>query len=519
MTKHFFNILIVSLATLGSRILGLFRDILIFSFLGTSGLNSAFILAFTLPNLFRRLFGEGVLTSAFVPIFSQTFERHQRSGALRMLNQTLTRLGIFLLLLVAAVTLALQGIRFLPDLSERWYLAAHLGSIVFPYVLLVCFAAILAGALNTLRRFALAALSPIWLNLAIIGSLGIVAYTFGATPEAQVYYLCGGVLVGGIVQLVVPICALRREGWRPGLDLSRSGPVREVMQLFGTGVVGASILQINALFSRLLAFSLNAEAVSFLYLANRLIELPLGLFTIAIVTVIFPQLSRFAAQRNQRQFAAEFSQGIRFVLILTLPATVGLVLLRQPILILFFEWGVFSVRDVSLASSVVGIFAIGLPFYSIALLTTRGLHALKDMHTVTWIAIGSFFINLGLSLVFMRLWSMQGLALANVLAMALQTLHLYYWLRRRNAYLKESERWQQLSSLALPLAAMGAVCLSGHWLIEHWMGAGTKSAAFMQVVILIPLAAGLYFLLLGWIGSDNRLTPYVKTLWSKIRLN
>lgn len=514
MSKNFLNVFIVSISTFGSRILGLFRDILIFSFFGTGVLNSAFILAFTLPNLFRRLLGEGSLTSAFVPVFSEALEHNQRPGAFQLLNKTLSRFGLLLLGLVLLGVLLLGGVCLFPGLAERWYLGAHFGIILLPYMILVCLAAVMAGALNVLRYFTVPALSAIWLNLAIILSLGGVGYLLASEPEAQIYYLCGGVLVGGVIQVLAPLWVLRREGWRPQFDWQESEEMQEVKMLFLPGALGAAILQINVLVSRLLAFSLNTEAVSFLYLANRLVELPLGIFTMAVATVIFPALSQLAARGDVQAFTQTFYQGVRLILAITIPAALGLGVLHRPILTLLFEWGVFNARDVAMTGSVLCIFAAGLPFYSLAILATRGLHALKDTKTVMWIACWTFVANLMLCLILMQVLDMEGLALANVLSVAFQSFALYRLLCRKGAAFQKISLVNPIVKVVLAALGMSILCLFGLELINELFGKG-KGGALVVVAGLVPLAMGAYLCLLWIFGFED--LERLKTFLLKIR--
>ena len=509
MGRNLFNIFITGGTTLGSRILGLLRDILIFSFFGASALHSAFIVAFMLPNLFRRLLGEGALVSALVPILSGEVEGRGRRAGFHLLNKVLSRVGLLLLGLTIVGMALLVGVQGLPELAPRWRQAAHLGVILMPYMPLVCFAAVLGGALNVLGRFAATAFSSVWLNLAMIAALGILAFV-PASSSAQIYYLCSGVLAGGILQVGAAAWALSRQGWRPYFDWRLTERLTEIRALWAPGLVGAVVLQVNVLVSRLLAFGLNDGAVAFLYLANRLMELPLGVFTIAVATVVFPNLARFAAKGDAQEFVESFHRGLWWVMAVTVPAALGLLLLRQPIVAFLFEWGRFDVSDVLLAGPVVGVFALGLPFYSLAILATRGLHALKDTRTTALGAGLSFSVNLGLSLLLMHRWGMEGLAAANVLAAGVQGGWLYVRLKQRirlfwnlpHGSHSKDRIWENLDwrrpllRIGLATTGMSIVCLGGlEWIGSVW-GSG-KLAAMIAVMGMIPLAAAVYFILFG----------------------
>ena len=216
MLKNIKNIVVVSVSTVGSRILGLVRDILIFAALGASKWNDAFILALTLPNLFRRLLGEGALASAIVPIFSDILNRSGRSRAFAFLNQVMVRLLMVLIALIASGMILLSLLSNGGLLSEHWALSADLAVIILPYMLFICLAAIVSTGLNLIGRFAVAASTPMLLNISIIGSL-LIGMWLESEPARIVYWLCGGVLFGGFLQLAVPFCDLAYQGWRPKL--------------------------------------------------------------------------------------------------------------------------------------------------------------------------------------------------------------------------------------------------------------------------------------------------------------
>ena len=489
------HISIVSLSTLGSRVLGLLRDILIFAFFGVSVVNSAFILAFTLPNLFRRLLGEGALTSALMPVMAQELEETGKDKAFGFLNKVLSRLTLLLAVLVVLSIFALQCVPLLQQIPERWYFGAHLAAILMPYMLLVCLAAVFSAALNLLNRFAIAALSPVWLNIAMILGLGGLGSWLGSTPEERVYYLCAGVLVGGFFQLLVPAIALRREGWRFHWEPGKTKALDEMVSLLIPGLIGAAVFQINIVVVRLLAFALDNAAVSVLYLASRLVELPLGVFTIAITTVVFPNLSRLAAKRAFTDFSKEFAHGIRLILAVTVPAATGLIVLSKPILALLFEWGAFNAHDVSLVTPVLVISAIGLPFYSMATMATRGFHALKDTRTPVAIGLCSFFVNLGLALWWMQIWGVSGLAAASVASACFQNIALRVLLMRKQPLIKEGRFWFPLIEIVAASKIMAVVVWLGMTYGAGLWGTGKWGNVF-SVAITIPVGVTFYLLFL-----------------------
>lgn len=495
MPKNLRHVAVVATSTMGSRILGLFRDILIFSFLGASLYNSAFLVAFTIPNLFRRLLGEGALTSAFIPVLSEEMEAGGQQRGFQFLNQILSRLILVLLLLTGTGIGLSWGIRYLENLPPRWYLVGELNLILLPYMIFICVAAILGACLNVLQRFAIPALSPVLLNLCMIFFLGVLSTFFADTAAGATVFLSLGVLVGGLLQMLFPALALKREGWRPRWDRTPDPAVSQLMVLLIPGLAGAAVLQVNILVGRILAFSLEESAVALLYLASRLIELPLGVFTVAVVTVVFPQMARLAAAEDEGGYGDAFREGFRLILAISIPAAVGLIVLSLPILDSLFRYGAFDGDDVRATVPLLVIYAVGLPFYSLATYLVRGLHSRKDMKTPLRIAVVVLFLNLGLSLALMFPLGAAGLALANVLATLVQSLLLLKAMNR--AYPEIQMRLVGRSLLAIVGASlvMGGFCWAGMGVLSL-LEFSQRWESVLGLVLLIPAGGGLYFLLL-----------------------
>jgi putative peptidoglycan lipid II flippase len=492
MSSRFFNVIVVSLSTVGSRVLGLFRDILVFSIFGSSALNSAFLLAFTFPNLFRRLLGEGALTAALLPLLTDQREQYGEDRLFWLFNKILSRVMTLLFALVALGSLVMILVGTLPSLADRWNLALILGVLLFPYMALVCMAAAFAAALNVLHRFAIPALTAVWLNLSIILFSGGIGYFASEVPLYRMYWLCAGVLFGGCLQLMIPWIALRREGWRFKLDFKPSPEVREFTRLLLPGVLGASVIQINILISRSLAHFLDESAVSIYYLANRLVELPLGIFTIAIATVYFPAFSKSASQNNNVEFAFIFKQSIRLMFAITIPATVGFFVLGEPILRFLFEWGAFNASDTAITLPLLQMFALGLPFYSMVALLIRGFYAYKDTSTPMKVAVFSFVINMVLSLALMWPLGVVGLALANVMAIFGQTILLTGMLSQRLKSNLVRDLFIDIFKILGGSAVMvGAIKLLKLGVI--YLPFTDKGEAAVLVMVVIPVAVIIYF--------------------------
>lgn len=455
---------LVSAFTMLSRVVGLLRDMITSYMLGTSVWNSAFITAFTLPNLFRRLLGEGALTAALMPNLSEELEERGRGAVHDLVNKTLSWLVVICLGITVVVIGGLELVQFF-NVSEKWGLAASLGQIVFPYVLLICVAAILAAALNLFSRFGIPALTAVWLNTSIVLSLGIAGWYLGGDLETKTYWLCGGVMVGGALQMVVPAFALAKEGWRPRFDLGVSPRVKEVATLTIPGVFGAAVFQINIMVSRGLAFSVSDSAAALLYYANRLVELPVGVFAIAISTVVFPSLTAAVAGKRMDDFSKTYKKGILLCLLMAVPSAIGLCALAPDIIGLLFERGLFSGQDTNETVPLVWVFAIGMPFYSFVSVETRAFYSLKDTRTPVKAAAVAFIVNVILSVVLMRKYGAVGLAMATNAAAIVQTAMLHIALGRKKLDTSLKEILSDVYRIAGASLLMGAVV----FVVSDWL--------------------------------------------------
>ena len=416
--------------TVVSRVLGLARDQLGAAIFGDSLLNSAFLTAFRLPNLFRRLLGEGSLTAAFLPTLEEELHERGQPGAFALLNQVTSWLALVTAVLVAVAMVAFSHARALlgwagdwsigatlthfffgsGEALDKWFLVADLTVILFPYLAFVCVAAALNATLNVFRHFTEPALSPIWLNLAMILSLGGAGLHFAHSPLGEMHWLCAGVLLGGFLQMTVPGAVLVRLGWRPRFDLALSRRTREIAALMTPGFFGSAIYQVNIYVANLLAYSLSDSAATWMFYSNRLMELPIGVFAIAVSTVVYPLIARHAVEGKFDALADDFRKGIRLILLINVPAAVGLGLLSGPIVRLLFRHGEFGADAAQGMTPLVALFAIGMPFFSVVNLTVRAFYAVKDTATPVKVASIDFVVNLGLSLVLMRWLGVAGLA-------------------------------------------------------------------------------------------------------------
>lgn len=508
MSKSFANISVVALATLFSRFLGLGRDMLVSAVFGLGSLASAFYTAFTLPNLFRRLLGEGALTAALVPTLTEELRGGNRERAFALVNTVASWLFVVTGTIVAGSMAAIAlATRAVPDgagwdgdadRARRWLEAGDFAIILFPYLLFVCLAAAFSAALQTLGRFLEPALSPIWLNVSMIVLLGGAAYNgWAGTDETRMLWLCGGALLGGFLQMTVPAAALARQGWRPRFDLSVNDPLRQIVRLMVPTLFGSAIYLVNMAVSRFIGLSLNDSAVAVLNLATRLMELPIGVFTIAVSTVIFPLIARHAAAGDLEQLATSYRKGMRLILVINVPAAVGLLVLATPIIRLLFQRGEFNASDTLLMQPVLMACALGLPFISFVSIVLRAFYAQKDTKTPVRAALISFLVNLALSLILMGPLETLGLAIAGNVAVVVQAIYLQVHLARKYPGLAFRYVRGDLVKVIAGALVMGALVAGGWELWRHYFPPA-KVADAIALVGLIG-GGGLVYAGLVWI--------------------
>ncbi len=491
MAQHLKNIGVVSLLTLVSRVLGLVRDSLTARIVGGDLEASAFFTAFRLPNLFRRLLAEGSLTAAFVPTLQEEIRDRGRPGAFALLSNVASWLLVVSVSLVVVAMALFHGDWLMPATDAgKWRLAADLTVLLFPYLVLVSLAAAFSATLQVLGRFTEPALSPIWLNLAMIAALGAAGLGLADTLLGRIHWLCAGALVGGFFQMAVPAVVLVREGWRPRFDLRASPQVRLVAGLMAPGILGTAIYQINQYVTQVLAYHVSDSAASLMNYSSRLMELPIGVFSIAIATVVYPVLARHAAEGNERGMAEDYRKGLGLILLVNVPAAAGLFVLAEPIIRLLFEGGQFTALHTQRTVPLLQIFAVAMPFLSVVSLTTRAFYARRDTVTPVKVAVVNFVLNAGLCFALMGAWGAPGLALASTVAVVVQTVVLQVLLTRRQPGLAFGPLWPDLGKVALATAVMSAVTFGG-WRLLTRAGESPATDA-LAIFALIPLAVAVF---------------------------
>jgi putative peptidoglycan lipid II flippase len=498
-SKSLKSIGVVSFLTLVSRVLALVRDSLAFAIFGAGTLYSAFNTAIILPNLFRRLLAEGSMTAAFVPTLQEELHANGRPGTFRLLSKVASWLLVVTGALVLLAMAVFSHSRIVHGQEAKWYLASDLAVILFPYLALVSLAAAFSATLNVFEHFVEPALSPIWLNLAMIATLAGAGLHFASTPVGEIHWLCAGVLAGGVLQMGVPAAVLIALGWRPRFDLGLSPRVREIALLMTPGIFGTAIYQINFSVSRFLAFSLDDSSATYLYTVNRLMEFPIGVFAVAVSTVVYPLIAAHAVKKDFGAMAGDFQKGIRLILIINLPAAVGLALLSGPIVRLIYKHGLATDADMHQMALMLSIMVIGLPFFSVVNLTVRAFYAIKDTKTPVRVALVDFVINITATLILIRWFGVIGIVLASTTAIIAQTLLLGRALVRRLPSMHFAPLLPSLGKVLGATAAM-AVVVGGGWRLVH----GMHGASAVAVFGLIPLGVATYGIVLWKLQIEGR---------------
>ncbi len=485
---------VFGLATVLSRILGLARDVLVASIFGTSLAWSAFVLAFAIPNMFRRLFAEGALAGAFVPVFTAQIKEEGRESALRLARTVATAVGLVLLAIIVVAWLVFGVLDMLVD-TPKVNLIARLGSIVIPYVFFICLAGFGMAVLNSFNHFAVPALSPALLNIVFIGALLFVVPLFGDARQEQIFGLAVAVIFGGLVQLGVQVPVLGRFGFRfrPLLDL-KSPHFRRVLALFLPGLVGLAVVQVNVVVDYLLGYIISNEASSHLYYANRLVQLPLGVFGIAIATAMLPTLSKLRAAGRMDTFKTTLSYSLRQTLAIAVPAAVGLIILRRPLVMLIYEHGQFGPEATRIVSAVLMFYALGLFAYATTHILVPAFLAMQDPKTPMRVSIATTGLNLALNLVLGVALRMEarGFALATAISSTCSLALLATVLHRRLGPIEGRAMLLSVGRIVLAAAGMGAVVYGAHVLLVRLLvGCGIGEVPVQFLLVAGPTGAGM----------------------------
>jgi len=435
---------VVGFFTMLSRFLGLARDVVFARVIGAEALADVFFVAFKIPNFFRRLFAEGAFAQAFVPILGEYREKGSAAAVRQLVSRVAGNLGLCLILLTLFIVVAspLMAAIFAPswymDNPSKFAATSEMLRITFPYLLFISMTGLAGAVLNSYDRFAVPAFTPLLLNLCLILAALFAAPLF----DQPAYALAWGVLLAGIVQFLFQLPFLKTIHMlpMPSVDWQDSG-VKKVLALMAPAIFGVSVSQINLLLDTVLATFLPTGSVSWLYYSDRLSELPLGVFGIAIATVILPNLSRHHVAQSTQAFSQTLDWALKMILLIAVPAAVALILLAEPILVTLFYYGeVMTVRDMAMASLSLKAYAAGLVAFMLIKVLAPGFFARQDMRTPVRIGVIAMVMNMLFNLLLViplhSYWQVGhlGLAAATSLSAFLNAILLYFALRKQGIY-------------------------------------------------------------------------------------
>jgi putative peptidoglycan lipid II flippase len=503
---------LISVATFSSRVLGFIRDMVLARLFGATAAADAFFVAYRIPNLLRELFAEGSMSSAFIPVFTDYHTRRAKRDAVDLASTMFTVLATIL------TVITLLGILFAPmivwllapgfhDEPAKLSMTTLLTRIMFPYLLFISLAALAMGILNSLRSFAAPAFSPVMFNICII----TCAYLLSPLLDQPILGVAIGVVIGGVTQLVMQLPGLRGRGflfrWR--FDFGHPG-VRRIGRLIVPSLLGLSVTQVNITVSTILA-SFFAGGPTYLFYGMRLIQFPLGIFGVALATAILPTLSAQAARGAMGELRVTFGLGLRMILFIILPAMVGLILLRRPIVHLFFEHGTFTAADTTATALAVLCYAVGLWSFAGVRIIVAAFYSLQDTTTPAVAAATAVVANLVLSLLLMQPLKHAGLALATAVASMINGALLVVVLNRRLGGVDWNLVGYSASRTLIAAAPVVLICL---WVagLEVWGRQGEWIAKSVMLFVGIGLSVTGYFGLHALMRSEE-----LDLLWRLLR--
>ena len=524
--------LIVSAMTLISRVLGLVRDVVIANVMGAGVMADVFLFANKIPNFFRRLFAEGAFAQAFVPVLSEYHTRDEKTALInrdnnknvieeeqvisldetrRLIAQVSGTLGVVITLVTLFGMLAsplfvmlFGGGWFLDWLNngstsvggEKFELAASLLKITFPYLWFISFTALAGAVLNTLGQFAVAAFTPVLLNIAII----IMAIYGAEYTQSPAYALAWGVFLGGLIQFLFQIPFLFKANVlvKPCWSWHSQG-VTKIRKLIVPALFGVSVTQINLLLDTLIASFLITGSISWLYYADRLLEFPLGLFGIGIATVVLPSLSKLHSKNDPKQFSATLDWGIKVISLFGWPALAGLMVLAQPIIMVLFMRGEFSQTDVLQVSMALFAYLSGLLSFMFIKVLAPGYYARQDTKTPVKIGIKAMVANMVFNLMLAPFFGYVGLAIATTMSATLNAWMLYRGLKQANIYHISINTKIFIGKLMLAASVMAAVVYQLSADFKVWLSMAFLEQIF-QLVLCISVGCLTYFIMIFLLG-------------------
>lgn len=483
---------VVSLLTLISRISGFARDVSFGYFFGATGLASAFAVAFTVPNLFRRLFGEGALSAALIPVLARRLHEKGEAGGAALTGHVLTWLAVVVLALVLVGEGLLLILWWVLPLGQPGRLTLSMTALLLPYAVLICLVAAAGGVLNVRGRFAVPASAPIVLNLVLIGALfGAYAWRPDA-PVWRIWVLAWAVLVAGALQLLMQLRDLRAAGFGVKWSFDRGDPgLRDIATAMLPMIVGLAAVQINTLGDTIVALVCvpHEGAPAVLYYAQRLYQFPLGVFSLAFATAVFPTLSAHAAADDRAGLRDALVKSVRVVFFVGIAATLGLIVTAQPLVQGLFERGEFTPQDTRRVSLTLGAYAAGVWAYGLNHIVIRGYYAMGNRVTPMRVATVMVVVNLALNLTLVWRWEEAGLGAATAICGSLQFVWLGWVLSRRVAPIP----WGQIGGSCLR-SCMAALAMSAVVVLADRMMGGPTGGVdpLLRLAALVPAGVAVF---------------------------
>ncbi len=486
---------IVSAATMVSRVFGLVRDIVIAALFGASWMTDAFWVAFRIPNMFRRLLGEGSLTISFVPVFTEYLQKKSRQEALELAQNAFTILSILVAvvsvagILISPVIVGIIAPGFITD-PYKFGLTVFLNRLMFPYIFFISLVALCMGILNSFRHFSTPALSPVMLNIAMIAAAFFLRPFFAEPITA----LGVGVLVGGVLQLIMQWPFLKKYGIRLKFRFNLQHPgIRQIGSLMFPAILGAGVDTINVVVGTILASLLPSGSVSYLIYADRIMELPLGVFAIAIGTATLPSFSKHVADGRIDELRSSISFSLRLILFMTIPATFALMALHQPIISVLFQRGAFDATAATMTGQALFCYALGLCAFSVRRVFISSFYSLQDSKWPLKAAVITLITNVLLSLALMYPLKHNGIALAASFSAMLSVLILARVLKKKiGGFLDRTFFTSVLKIILASFIMLGVIGLIEYMI--PWNIHAAFTAKLLYLTLNVIAGGGVFFL-------------------------
>ena len=505
------SLLGVGSMTFISRVLGFLRDIIIARIFGVGLATDAFFVAFKIPNLLRRISAEGAFTQAFIPILSEYKSKKTQKDTAILINKVATFLGLFLIIVT---TLGVLGAPWLIYISapgfvsdpEKFNLTVEMLRITFPYIFFISLVSMAGGILNSYGKFLVPAFTPVWLNISFI----VGALFFSDSFSQPVLVLAWAVFVGGALQLFFQIPFLKQIGFLPKLDININDPgVWKITRLMGPAILGVSVSQISLLINTVFASFLTVGSVSWLYYADRLMEFPVGVFGVALSTILLPSLSGSISSKDNKTYSSLVNWGLKLSILLAAPAALGLFILATPLIATLFFHGAFTEYDLNMTQYALSAYSIGLIALILIKVLAPAFYAQKNIKTPVKIAIFTLFCTQLMNMIFIGFFGHTGLALAISLGACINAGLLFYCLKRDKVFVLENGWIIFLMKILFGLFVMGISLFYFKGSSDIWLSYSAWEK-IQNLLLLIITGIISYFTTLKIIGIN--LSDFTKKL-------